>query len=163
MSWKHMDLSKYMIAGAAFSGPIAMIRDDKKVLTLQKQQLVKHTFYIYTSAGKLMGQLEWDKGRMIKMGWTDAEQLVVVMGDGYIRLYDIHGDFTQFSLGKEAKNHLVIDCQIWGTGLLIALTKFEEPRPRLMADPGLNEPPHSWALIPPQYTLSSHVEVLVAT
>ncbi|CAG8793312.1 16862_t:CDS:2, partial [Cetraspora pellucida] len=28
---------------------------------------------------------------------------------------------------------------------------------------GLNEPPHNWTLIPPQYTLSSHVEVLIAT
>ncbi|CAG8840556.1 15042_t:CDS:2, partial [Cetraspora pellucida] len=100
MSWKHMDLSKYMIAGATFCGPIAMICDDKKVSMLQKQQPVKPTIYIYTSAGKLMGQLEWDKGCIIKMGWTDAEQLVVVMEDGYIRLYDIHGDFTQFSLGK---------------------------------------------------------------
>ncbi|CAG8737332.1 1465_t:CDS:2, partial [Dentiscutata heterogama] len=148
-----------------------MIRDDKKVLTLQKQQPVKPTIYLYTSAGKLMEQLQWDKGRIIKMGWTDAEQLVVVLEDGTIRLYDIHGDFTGFSLGKEAKDHSVIDCQIWGTGLvaltgnfkLIALTNFEEPRPRLMADPGLNEPPHSWTLIPPQYTLSRHVEVLLST
>lgn len=171
MSWKHMDLSKYMIAGAPFGGPIAMIRDDKKVLALQKQQPVKPTIYLYTSAGKLLEQLQWDKGRIIKMGWTDVEQLVVVMEDGTIRLYDIHGDFTQFSLGKEAKDHLVIDCQIWGTGLvaltgnfrLIALTNFEEPRPRLMADPKLDDPPHSWTLIPPQYTLSRHVEVLLAT
>lgn len=45
---------------------------------------------------------------------------------------------------QEAKDHSVIDCQIWGTGLvaltgnfkLVALTNFEEPRPRLMADPG---------------------------
>ncbi|CAG8842995.1 11936_t:CDS:2, partial [Racocetra persica] len=121
--------------------------------------------------GKLLEQLQWDKGRIIKMGWTDAEQLVVVMEDGIIRLYDIHGDFTQFSLGKEAKDHLVIDCKIWGTGLvaltgnfkLIALINFEEPRPKLMADPGLNEPPHSWTLVPPQYTLSRHVEVFLAT
>ncbi|CAG8544325.1 9832_t:CDS:10 [Racocetra fulgida] len=120
-----------------------MIRDDKKVLMLQKQQPVKPTIYLYTSAGKLLEQLQWDKGRIIKMGWTDAEQLVVVMEDGIIRLYDIHGDFTQFSLGKEAKDHLVIDCKIWGTGLvaltgnfkLIALINFDEPRPKLMADP----------------------------
>ncbi|RIB09211.1 Vps16, C-terminal region-domain-containing protein, partial [Gigaspora rosea] len=50
-----------------------------------------------------------------------------------------------------------------GNFKLIALTNFEEPRPRLMADPGLDDPPHSWTLIPPQYTLSRHVEVLLAT
>ncbi|KAG9293340.1 hypothetical protein G9A89_007586 [Geosiphon pyriformis] len=171
MLWKHMDLSKFMIAGAPNGGPIAMIRDDKKVLVLQKQQPVKPTIYLYTSAGKLMEQLQWDKGRIITMGWTETEQLIVVLEDGTIRLYDIHGEYAQFSLGKEAKDHSVIDCQIWGTGLvvltgnfkLVALTNFEEPRPRLMADPGLNEPPHSWTVIPPQYTLSRHVEVLLAT
>ncbi|CAG8569116.1 1317_t:CDS:10 [Ambispora gerdemannii] len=171
MLWKHVDLSKFMIAGAPYGGPIAMIRDDKKVLLLQKQQPVKPTIYLYTSAGKLMEQLQWDKGRIITMGWTDTEQLIVVLEDGTIRLYDIHGEYTQFSLGKEANDHSVIDCQIWGTGLvaltgnfkLISLANFEEPRPRLMADPELNEPPHSWTVIPPQYTLSRHVEVLLAT
>ncbi|CAG8511137.1 12226_t:CDS:10 [Acaulospora morrowiae] len=171
MIWKHMDLSKYMIAGAPYGGPIAMIRDDKKVLLLQKQQPVKPTIYLYTSAGKLMEQLQWDKGRIVTMGWTDTEQLIVVLEDGTVRLYDIHGDYSQFSLGKEAKDHSVIECQIWGTGLvaltgnfkLIALTNFDEIRPLMMADPGLNDPPHSWTVIPPQYTLSRHVEVLLAT
>ncbi|CAJ0757825.1 9812_t:CDS:2, partial [Entrophospora sp. SA101] len=45
------------------------------------------------------------------------EQLIVVLEDGTVRLYDIHGEYTQCSLGKEAKDHSVIDCQIWGTGL----------------------------------------------
>ncbi|CAG8504867.1 16310_t:CDS:10 [Funneliformis caledonium] len=105
------------------------------------------------------------------MGWSESEKLVVVLEDGTIRLYDINGEYTQLSLVKEAKEYSVIDCQIWGTGLvaltgnfkLIVLTNFEEPRPHLMADPGLNEPPHSWTVIPPQYTLSRHVEVLLAT
>lgn len=35
-----------------------MIRDDKKVLLLQKQQPVKPTIYLYTSAGKLIEQLQ---------------------------------------------------------------------------------------------------------
>ncbi|ORX75377.1 hypothetical protein K493DRAFT_247355 [Basidiobolus meristosporus CBS 931.73] len=46
---------------------------------------------------------------------------------------------------------------------LIVVSNFDEPRPRTLADPGLNEPPHSWAIIPPSYTLSRHVEVLLAT
>lgn len=33
----------------------------------------------------------------------------------------------------------------------------------IIKNKGLNEPPHSWAVIPPQYTLSRHVEVLLAT
>ncbi|KAI8644677.1 Vps16, C-terminal region-domain-containing protein [Parasitella parasitica] len=46
---------------------------------------------------------------------------------------------------------------------LISLTKFEEPQPRMMAELKLDEPFHSWTVVPPQFTLSRHVEVLIAT
>ena len=35
-----------------------MIRDDKKVLLLQKQQPIKPIIYMYTSAGKLLEQIQ---------------------------------------------------------------------------------------------------------
>ncbi|KAI8973477.1 hypothetical protein BDF20DRAFT_882615 [Mycotypha africana] len=47
-----------MIASAPYGGPIAMIRDDKKVLLLQKQQPIKPTIYMYTNAGKLLQQIQ---------------------------------------------------------------------------------------------------------
>lgn len=37
---------------------VAMIRDDRKVLLLQKQQPIKPTIYMYTSAGKLIEQIQ---------------------------------------------------------------------------------------------------------
>ncbi|OZJ06505.1 hypothetical protein BZG36_00636 [Bifiguratus adelaidae] len=171
MLWKSMDLRKYYLAGAPYGGPLAMMRDERKILLLQKQQPVKPMISVYTSAGKLIEQIQWERGHIIGLGWTEMEQLVTVTEDGVVRLYDLNGDFTPFSLGKDAKDNMVIDCQIWPTGLvaltgnfkLIAITNFDEPRPKLLADPGLNEPPHSWAVIPPQYTLSGHVEVLLAT
>ncbi|KAG1120875.1 hypothetical protein G6F42_012658 [Rhizopus arrhizus] len=58
LSWNQTDLSKFMISGAPYGGPIAMIRDDKKVLLLQKQQPIKPTIYMYTSAGKLIEQIQ---------------------------------------------------------------------------------------------------------
>ncbi|KAI7898790.1 uncharacterized protein BX663DRAFT_230571 [Cokeromyces recurvatus] len=58
LSWNQTDLSKFMISGAPNGGPIAMIRDDKKVLLLQKQQPIKPTIYMYTSAGKLIDQIQ---------------------------------------------------------------------------------------------------------
>ncbi|CEI87038.1 hypothetical protein RMCBS344292_01458 [Rhizopus microsporus] len=160
-----------MIAGAQYGGPIAMIRDDRKVLLLQKQQPIKPTIYMYTSAGKLIEQIQWDRGKIVGLGWTEQEQLVVVTEDGSVRLYTLHGQFSQFSLGKEAKDDGIIDCQIWGGGLvamtskyqLISVTNFLEPQPKPLADIRLDEPPHSWTIVPPQFTLSRHVEVLIAT
>ncbi|KAI8081330.1 Vps16, C-terminal region-domain-containing protein [Halteromyces radiatus] len=50
-----------------------------------------------------------------------------------------------------------------GNYQLISVTNFYEPQPKQMAETGLIELPHSWTVIPPQYTLSRHVEVLIAT
>lgn len=44
-----------------------MIRDDKKVLLLQKQQPIKPTIYMYTSAGKLIEQIQVKKKKERKM------------------------------------------------------------------------------------------------
>ncbi|KAG0042078.1 hypothetical protein BGZ83_000922, partial [Gryganskiella cystojenkinii] len=170
MLWKQVDLSKYMIAAAPFGGPLALVRDDRKVILVQKQQPVKPSIYLYTSSGKLMEPIQWDKGRIVGMGWTETEHLVCVLEDGTVRMYNILGEYTQFSIGKEAKDNRVIEVQFWDTGLvaltgsfqLIAVTNFDEPRPLFLADPGINEPPHSWTVIPPKFTLSRHVEVLLA-
>ncbi|KAI8601749.1 Vps16, N-terminal region-domain-containing protein [Dissophora ornata] len=170
MLWKQVDLSKYMIAGAPFGGPLALVRDDRKVHLLQKQQPIKPNIFLYTSSGKLMEPIQWDKGRIIGMGWTENEQLLCVLEDGIVRMYNILGEYTQFSLGKEAKDNRVIEVQIWGTGLvaltgsfqLIAVTDFDEPQIQQLANPGINGPPHSWTVVPPKFTLSRHVEVLLA-
>ncbi|KAF9437396.1 hypothetical protein BGZ76_000869 [Entomortierella beljakovae] len=165
-----MDLSKYMVAAAPFGGPLALVRDDRKVQLLQKQQPTKPSINLYTSSGKAMETIQWDKGRIVGMGWTETEHLLCVLEDGTVRMYNIQGEYTQFSLGKEAKDSRVIEVQMWGTGLvaltgsfeLIAVTNFEEPQPLFLAKPGINEPPHSWTVIPPKFTLSRHVEVLLA-
>ncbi|KAI8911364.1 Vps16, N-terminal region-domain-containing protein [Powellomyces hirtus] len=169
MSWKNMNLSKYRIAVAPFGGPIAMIRDDKQVLALSSQS-TKPDMHIYTSAGALISQFQWEKGRIMGMGWTDSEQLICVLETGAARLYNIHGEFIQFSLGEEAKEYGVLECRLWSSGLvvltqnyrLIAITNLDEPRPQALADPGLSQLPFSWAIIPPQYTLSRHLEVIIA-
>jgi len=76
------------------------------------------------------------------MQWTDTENFVTVLANGTVCIFDIHGEFSQFSLGKEAKDSGIIDCIIWGSGLvvmtrdyrLIAVNNLDEPRPKLLAD-----------------------------
>lgn len=76
------------------------------------------------------------------MQWTDTENFVTVLSDGTVCIFDIHGELSQFSLGREAKDNGVIDCIIWGSGLvvmtrdyrLIAVNNLDEPRPKLLAD-----------------------------
>lgn len=60
-------------------------------------------------------------------------------------------------------------CRFYNTGFvallsnnhLISVSKYEEPRPRLLAAPPEGEV-YSWSLVPPAYTLSRSVEVLLS-
>ena len=42
------------------------------------------------------------------------------------------------------------------------MSSYREPRPKLLARPPESDNVHSWAIIPPAYTLSRSVEVLLA-
>lgn len=61
-------------------------------------------------------------------------------------------------------------CRFWSSGFvailsnnhLISVAHYAEPRPKLLALPP-KDPVHSWTVIPPAYTLSRSVEVLLAT
>lgn len=68
----------------------------------------------------------------------------------------------------------VKEVRFWSTGFvallrtnrLVAVSRYDEPRPKYLADPSPyieDAVIHSWAIIPPAYTLSRHVEVLLST
>jgi hypothetical protein len=38
------------------------------------------------------------------MGWTETEHLVCVLEDGTVRMYNILGEYTQFSIGKVSRD-----------------------------------------------------------
>lgn len=68
-----------------------------------------------------------------------------------------------------AEEHGVVGCRFWASGFvallgnnqLVTITHYHEPRPRLLATPP-SDNIASWAVIPPAYTLSRSVEVLLA-
>ncbi|PQE16837.1 vacuolar sorting-associated protein [Rutstroemia sp. NJR-2017a BBW] len=97
----------------------------------------------------------------------------------------IGGDFNQFSLGNGADEYGVESCRYVNPGLsfpsqakcsrfygsgfvallsnnhLVSVSRYEEPRPKLLAAPPDGEV-HSWTIIPPAYTLSRSIEVLLS-
>lgn len=71
------------VACACYGGPIATIRDDRKMVLVSggiTQPLVK----IYSSAGTQMAVFIWDKGRIEAMGWTNTEDLIIVEQTGEV-------------------------------------------------------------------------------
>ncbi|KAI4197276.1 MAG: hypothetical protein LQ350_006003 [Teloschistes chrysophthalmus] len=166
-----LELENYIVAGAPYGGPIvALFRDTDKLQTYRGTQAAKSSIDVYSYAGKLIRRINWDKGAVRGLGWSEDERLLVIADDGTVRCYnDLQGDFTQFSLGFGAEQHKVKACRFWSSGFvailtnnhLITVVSYGEPRPKLLAVPP-EEEIHSWAVIPPAYTLSRSVEVLVA-
>jgi hypothetical protein len=93
-----------------------------------------------------------------------------VTQDGTVRCYyGLQGDFVPFTLGHDADTLGVVACRFYSTGFvallgnnhLISVASYTEPRPKLLAIPP-TEPVVSWSIIPPAYSLSRSVEVILA-
>ncbi|KAI4173957.1 MAG: hypothetical protein LQ343_002725 [Gyalolechia ehrenbergii] len=180
-----LELENYLLTGAPYSGAIgilvhreqctfsdgalALYRDEGKLHGYRGTQSAKSGIDIYSCSGKIIRHINWDKGSIRGLGWSEDERLLVVTEDGTVRsYYDLEGDFTQFSLGFGAEEHKVKACRFWPSGFIAILSNnhlvavtYHGGRPKLLATPPEDEV-HSWAVIPPAYTLSRSVEVLVA-
>jgi vacuolar protein sorting-associated protein 16 len=75
-------LENYLLAGAPFGGPIAMVLDSKKLTPAEK--LKPQLLSIYTSSGVKISEMEWKDRPIISMGWTDQEALVIVAENGKV-------------------------------------------------------------------------------
>lgn len=80
MAWgEDNQLENFIVCGAPFGGPIAMIADSKKI-TSNKD--IKEKILIYTSAGDQLSKIDWDGSNIVGMGWSDHEDLVTVNDAG---------------------------------------------------------------------------------
>ncbi|KAJ5279625.1 hypothetical protein N7478_004997 [Penicillium angulare] len=165
-----VELESYIVTGAPCGGVIALHRDESKPIRLRDTQTSRSSIDIYSCSGKLINRINWDQASIRGIGWSDKEELLVVAEDGTVRRYfGLDGDFTSFSLGNGAEEYGVRACQFWASGLvallsnnqLIAVSKYDEPRPKLLA-PCPEGEVSSWTVIPPAQTLSRSVEVLLA-
>lgn len=77
-------------------------------------------FHVF-SADNEQFLLQWDQGRIVQFGWTSDERLAVLNEEGVYRLYDLQGDYRQYSLGSEAAELGIIDARIHDNGL-VAMT-----------------------------------------
>ncbi|KAL0353951.1 UNVERIFIED_CONTAM: protein VACUOLELESS1 [Sesamum angustifolium] len=171
MQWKNVDLTRNKIACAPFGGPIAVIRDDAKIVQLYAESALRK-LRIFTSSGRLISETVWKNpgGRLIGMSWTDDLTLICITQDGTVYSYNIHAELVStFSLGKECFDNSVVECVFWGNGVvcineafeIFALPDFKLPKTVKLADCNLEELPHCIAVIEPQYTKSGDVEVLL--
>lgn len=143
---------------------------------------------LYSTPKQSVDNYQWENNKVVRFGWTFDERLVVLNEEGVYRLYDLQGDYEQFSLGQEAMEVGVIDARIHENGLVVMtgglnmleVKGWQGGKPLSLAvsgqefqlillsyiqpyESGLSEPPHTWTVIPPDQTISRHVEVLLST
>ncbi|KAJ2905757.1 hypothetical protein MKZ38_004434 [Zalerion maritima] len=165
-----IELDNYIISGAPYGGAVALYRDETKLQQFKAPMSKTPSVDIYSLAGNLLRQIPWDRGQIKGLGWSEDEKLLIITTDGSVRCYnDLQGDFTQFSLGNGADEYGVHSVQFYSHGFVallennafVSLSSYDEPRPKLL--PSVPEGDiHSWTIIPPAYTLSRGVEVLVS-
>ncbi|XP_065839193.1 vacuolar protein sorting-associated protein 16 homolog [Oscarella lobularis] len=170
MEWgeNDIDLTRFIVAGAPFGGPIALVRDDKKIVRVKSGNL-KPLIYIFTASGRIISTIKWDSGgSVVQLGWSHTEELIIVVEGGTVLYYDIHGQFIRSqSLGEEVKASKILDAKIFrtrgGTAIAVLTTAYRffiiQDRPKRMADvPGIDCPPSSWTVIPDE----RGIKILVA-
>ena len=74
------------VACARYGGPIAMVRDDRKLVVVTGG-LTKPVVRIFTAAGAPLAAFVWDAGRVAAMGWTSEEDLLMVEDNGEVRCW----------------------------------------------------------------------------
>jgi hypothetical protein len=80
---------------------------------------------IHDSAGKLLGKVKWDFGKkLVDMGWTTDEILVLVYETGELELLNIYGEKVAFpnNLIDNPGEQQVKDCEVF-ENMLIFLVK----------------------------------------
>ena len=88
MGWgDSMQIEDYKLCGSIFGGPLAMMKNNRKaaqggITDKNASGEAKSTLCLYTSAGAEIATIEWDKMRVVGMGWSDREELAVVSEDG---------------------------------------------------------------------------------
>jgi len=158
MQWANrIDLSKFLVTVGAFGGPIALLRTAASDGTFGEKGVI----YIFTASGMQQATVKWDGGKLIKMGWSNVEELVCVAEDGAVYVYDMFGDFKkQFTLGLEIQRSYVIDACIfmsnYGTGVCVltgdyqffTVNNINDVKLKRMQCPfSIEAPPSCWAVL----------------
>jgi len=139
MGWgDDFNIDDYMICGATFGGPIAFIKNKEidittttttnsgtntNTNTINNDEEYSLDLIIYTSSGRLLSSISINpksKSKIIGLGWSDDEQLIITFVDGNVIIYNIHGKLLkQFLLWDPTLTVHVLECKYWGNGIAV--------------------------------------------
>ncbi|KAI9909673.1 hypothetical protein PsorP6_014667 [Peronosclerospora sorghi] len=175
------DLRDYVAACASYGGPVALLRDAKKLVQVAPETSLARELVIFNACGHPLGRVDWtrfDEARetLVGMTWTDEVRLVCVFASGKCVAFSMTGDDeTQFALLPPGSSDRVATFEAWGGGLvaltekmaLVQVLDIDSVRPKvaLLPDCGLSDanPPTCMAVLEPKFLKSIYPEVLLGT
>jgi Vps16, N-terminal region len=87
---------EYQLCGAPFGGPLAMLSKTAYVSSASSSSASAGStepakLYIFSSSGNKLAEIEWQNRKAAGMGWSDQEQLVIVLEDGKLTGKRVNG------------------------------------------------------------------------
>eukprot|EP00760_Papus_ankaliazontas_P021954 PhM_4_TR18771/c0_g1_i1/m.58888/K20180/VPS16; vacuolar protein sorting-associated protein 16 len=118
LGWS-FDLSTCNVSCAPFGGPVALIRDPKKLVAAHGSS--KPRMYICTASGIQISDFEWTRPVLYTMGWTAEEDLCVVSEDGTVSLFSMHGQELMPAL-RVCRDEIAL-ARVFGQGVVIVTSQ----------------------------------------
>ncbi|ETL42068.1 hypothetical protein L916_07062 [Phytophthora nicotianae] len=175
------DLRDFVAACAPYGGPVALLRDPKKLVKVSSDSPLARQLLLFNACGRKLGSVDWTpfedkKETLVGMTWTDELRLLCVFASGTCVAFSMSGDEeTRFSLLPPGAKDKVATFEAWGGGLvaltekmaLVQVLDVDSVRPKvsLLPDCGLSDsnPPTCMALLEPKFLKSIYPEVLLGT
>lgn len=176
MGWgADIRIEDYIVCGSPFGGPLAVIKDTRK----GTHYTIGERLSLYTLSGIKIADISLENKRVVGMGWSDREELVVVLEDGNVFMYDIGGNIVYTFLIMELMTIAdVLECVFWGDGVVVVTAKMQiyvaeglstmdalTPPRKYKLRTGLNAERFytSIAMLPPLLSRSGLLQVMLGT
>lgn len=90
MAWEDVNFDAKRFACAPFGGPIAAVRDERKMVVVQGGSM-DPIVRLFTSSGVQLGSFAWQGGKLALMAWTQEEELLMLqVGLGIVKSAELN-------------------------------------------------------------------------
>jgi hypothetical protein len=176
MGWgTDIQIEDYMVCGSPFGGPLAMMKDTRK----GTHYTLGVRLSLCTLSGIKIADISLENKRVVGMGWSDREELVIVLEDGNVFMYDIQGNSVYNFLIIDLMTITdVLECVFWGDGVVVVTANMQiyvaeglstmdvlTPPRKYKLHTGLNAERFytSIAILPPLLSRSGLLQVMLGT
>merc|ERR1719238_512038 len=157
-----------------------MVRDPTKVIRVRGTVTGIDDIHVYNAVGKMTATIpSRSETSVVTLGWSVAEDLIVVYRNGRVDIYNIRGERrdVSFALFSEISDNTVTMCAIGEQGLatinsvedgvlqLVIVADLEDPDPVVVERVPLVSafPPTCVGIVEPRFTQGGDMEVLIGT